>query len=91
MEFNKYKDFKYKIFHFNFNVFSLVSGESGSGKTVACNHIVRHLTARSSPKSFALDPRMKHVSLNLSLWEQALLFCTWKAAFKAYVDKDELM
>lgn len=41
------------------------SGESGSGKTVACKHIVRHLTARSSLKGFALEPRMKHVSLDL--------------------------
>ncbi|TKS67047.1 Unconventional myosin-XVI [Collichthys lucidus] len=38
-----------------------VSGESGSGKTEACKHIVRHLTARSSPKGFALEPRMKHI------------------------------
>lgn len=45
------------------------SGESGSGKTEACKHIVRHLTARSSPKGFALEPRMKHVSLDL------ILFC----------------
>lgn len=43
--------------------FCLFSGESGSGKTEACKHIVRHLTARSSPKGFALEPRMKHVSL----------------------------
>uniref|UniRef100_A0A665U738 Myosin XVI n=1 Tax=Echeneis naucrates TaxID=173247 RepID=A0A665U738_ECHNA len=41
----------------------ILSGESGSGKSEACKHIVRHLTARSSPKGFALDPRMKHVSL----------------------------
>lgn len=38
------------------------SGESGSGKTEAFKHIVRHLTARSSPKGFALEPRMKNVS-----------------------------
>lgn len=38
------------------------SGESGSGKTEAFKHIVRHLTARSSAKGFALEPRMKHVS-----------------------------
>ncbi|XP_023271666.1 unconventional myosin-XVI [Seriola lalandi dorsalis] len=39
----------------------ILSGESGSGKSEACKHILRHLTARSSPKGFALDPRMKHV------------------------------
>lgn len=44
-------------------LFRLSSGESGSGKTEAFKHIVRHLTARSSPKNFALEPRMKHVSL----------------------------
>lgn len=45
---------------------SFSSGESGSGKTEACKHILRHLTARSSPKGFALEPRMKHVSLDIS-------------------------
>uniref|UniRef100_A0A8C5GII5 Myosin motor domain-containing protein n=1 Tax=Gouania willdenowi TaxID=441366 RepID=A0A8C5GII5_GOUWI len=40
----------------------ILSGESGSGKTEVCAHIVRHLTARSSPKGFLLEPRMKHVS-----------------------------
>ncbi|XP_034041871.1 unconventional myosin-XVI isoform X2 [Thalassophryne amazonica] len=40
----------------------ILSGESGSGKSEACRHIVRHLTARSSPKGFALEPRMKHVN-----------------------------
>lgn len=45
--------------------FCLSSGESGSGKTEACKHIVRHLAARSSPKGFTLEPRMKHVSLVL--------------------------
>ncbi|XP_015821743.2 LOW QUALITY PROTEIN: unconventional myosin-XVI [Nothobranchius furzeri] len=40
----------------------ILSGESGSGKTEACKHIVRHLTARSSPKGFGLEARMKHVN-----------------------------
>ncbi|XP_049583907.1 unconventional myosin-XVI isoform X1 [Syngnathus scovelli] len=40
----------------------ILSGESGSGKTEACKHIVRHLTARSNPKGFALESRMKHVN-----------------------------
>uniref|UniRef100_A0A3Q3E6I4 Unconventional myosin-XVI-like n=1 Tax=Labrus bergylta TaxID=56723 RepID=A0A3Q3E6I4_9LABR len=41
----------------------ILSGESGSGKSEACKHIVRHLTARSSPKGLALESRMKHVTL----------------------------
>uniref|UniRef100_A0A8C3G226 Myosin motor domain-containing protein n=1 Tax=Cyclopterus lumpus TaxID=8103 RepID=A0A8C3G226_CYCLU len=52
----------------------IVSGESGSGKTEACKHIVRHLTARSSPKGFALEPRMKHVSLVLILFSFFFFF-----------------
>ncbi|XP_061735172.1 unconventional myosin-XVI isoform X3 [Nerophis ophidion] len=49
----------------------ILSGESGSGKTEACKHIVRHLTARSSPKGFALESRMKHVNRLLEAFGHA--------------------
>ncbi|XP_049450577.1 unconventional myosin-XVI isoform X3 [Epinephelus fuscoguttatus] len=49
----------------------ILSGESGSGKTEACKHIVRHLTARSSPKGFVLEPRMKHVNCILEAFGHA--------------------
>ncbi|XP_028249307.1 unconventional myosin-XVI isoform X2 [Parambassis ranga] len=49
----------------------ILSGESGSGKTEACKHIVRHLTARSSPKGFMLEPRMKHVNCILEAFGHA--------------------
>ncbi|KAM7407255.1 hypothetical protein PAMA_003131 [Pampus argenteus] len=49
----------------------ILSGESGSGKTEACKHIVRHLTARSSPKGFALEPKMKHVNCILEAFGHA--------------------
>ncbi|XP_058479130.1 unconventional myosin-XVI isoform X1 [Solea solea] len=49
----------------------ILSGESGSGKSEACKHIVRHLTARSNPKGFALDPRMKHVNCILEAFGHA--------------------
>ncbi|KAM3608182.1 uncharacterized protein V6R79_020540 [Siganus canaliculatus] len=49
----------------------ILSGESGSGKTEACKHIVRHLTARSSPKGFALESRMKHVNCLLEAFGHA--------------------
>ncbi|XP_028991848.1 unconventional myosin-XVI isoform X3 [Betta splendens] len=49
----------------------ILSGESGSGKTVACKHIVRHLTARSGPQGFALEPRMKHVNCVLEAFGHA--------------------
>ncbi|XP_056289337.1 unconventional myosin-XVI [Pseudoliparis swirei] len=49
----------------------ILSGESGSGKTEACKHIVRHLTARSAPKGLALEPRMKHVNCLLEAFGHA--------------------
>ncbi|KAK2839918.1 hypothetical protein Q5P01_013658 [Channa striata] len=49
----------------------ILSGESGSGKTEAFKHIVRHLTARSSLKGFALEPRMKHVNSILEAFGHA--------------------
>uniref|UniRef100_A0A674ME91 Myosin XVI n=2 Tax=Takifugu rubripes TaxID=31033 RepID=A0A674ME91_TAKRU len=49
----------------------ILSGESGSGKSEAFKHIVRHLTARSSPKGFALEPKMKHVNCILEAFGHA--------------------
>uniref|UniRef100_I3KAB4 Myosin XVI n=1 Tax=Oreochromis niloticus TaxID=8128 RepID=I3KAB4_ORENI len=49
----------------------ILSGESGSGKTEACKHIVRHLTARSGAKGFMLEPRMKHVNCVLEAFGHA--------------------
>ncbi|XP_041663460.1 unconventional myosin-XVI isoform X2 [Cheilinus undulatus] len=49
----------------------ILSGESGSGKSEACKHIVRHLTARSSPKGLALESRMKHVNYILEAFGHA--------------------
>ncbi|XP_077583589.1 unconventional myosin-XVI isoform X1 [Stigmatopora nigra] len=49
----------------------ILSGESGSGKTEACKHIIRHLTARSTPKGFALESRMKHVNCILEAFGHA--------------------
>ncbi|KAJ0070323.1 hypothetical protein NL108_007665, partial [Boleophthalmus pectinirostris] len=49
----------------------ILSGESGSGKTEVCKHIVRHLSARSSSKGFTLDSRMKHVNSVLEAFGHA--------------------
>ncbi|XP_034142653.1 unconventional myosin-XVI [Esox lucius] len=49
----------------------ILSGESGSGKTEACKHIVRHLAVRSGPKDFSLEPRMKQVNCILDAFGHA--------------------
>lgn len=49
----------------------ILSGESGSGKTEVCKHIVRHLSSRSSPAAFALESRMKHVNCILEAFGHA--------------------
>ncbi|XP_057192130.1 unconventional myosin-XVI isoform X1 [Triplophysa rosa] len=49
----------------------IISGESGSGKSVACKHILKHLSARSNSKGFALEPRMKHVNAILEAFGHA--------------------
>ncbi|XP_061082847.1 unconventional myosin-XVI-like [Conger conger] len=49
----------------------ILSGESGSGKTEACKHIVKHLMARSSHKTFPLEARMKNVNCILEAFGHA--------------------
>uniref|UniRef100_A0A8C6TMZ3 Myosin XVI n=1 Tax=Neogobius melanostomus TaxID=47308 RepID=A0A8C6TMZ3_9GOBI len=49
----------------------ILSGESGSGKTEVCKHIVRHLCARSSSTGFSVDSRMKHVNSVLEAFGHA--------------------
>ncbi|KAF5903862.1 unconventional myosin-XVI isoform X2, partial [Clarias magur] len=49
----------------------ILSGESGSGKSEACKHILKHLAARSCPKGFALELRMKHVNAILEAFGHA--------------------
>uniref|UniRef100_A0A8C6TMX2 Myosin XVI n=1 Tax=Neogobius melanostomus TaxID=47308 RepID=A0A8C6TMX2_9GOBI len=72
----------------------ILSGESGSGKTEVCKHIVRHLCARSSSTGFSVDSRMKHVNSVLEAFGHAktqqnnnssrfikLLNCNWSHIF----------
>ncbi|XP_066542846.1 unconventional myosin-XVI isoform X1 [Hoplias malabaricus] len=49
----------------------IISGESGSGKSEVCKHILKHLSARSCPKDFTLEPRMKHVNVILEAFGHA--------------------
>ncbi|XP_033867625.3 unconventional myosin-XVI-like isoform X1 [Acipenser ruthenus] len=49
----------------------ILSGESGSGKTEACKHIVKHLACRSSTKGFSLESKIKHVSCVLEAFGHA--------------------
>ncbi|XP_072556998.1 unconventional myosin-XVI-like isoform X2 [Paramormyrops kingsleyae] len=49
----------------------VLSGESGSGKTVASQHIVQHLTVRSGPEDFALGPQMEHINCILEAFSHA--------------------
>ncbi|KAJ8350779.1 hypothetical protein SKAU_G00259090 [Synaphobranchus kaupii] len=49
----------------------ILSGESGSGKTEACKHIVKHLVARSGHKNSPLEPCMKHVNCILEAFGHA--------------------
>ncbi|KAL4656568.1 unconventional myosin-XVI-like [Arapaima gigas] len=49
----------------------VLSGESGSGKTVACQHIVQHLVTRSGPVSLALETRMQHANCILEAFGHA--------------------
>ncbi|XP_051782257.1 unconventional myosin-XVI isoform X2 [Erpetoichthys calabaricus] len=49
----------------------ILSGESGSGKTETCKHIVKHLACRSGTKGCALDAKIKHVSCVLEAFGHA--------------------
>ncbi|XP_075446830.1 unconventional myosin-XVI isoform X2 [Ascaphus truei] len=49
----------------------ILSGESGSGKTEACKHIVKHLTFRCGSRKNALDSKIKHVNCMLEAFGHA--------------------
>ncbi|XP_066562262.1 unconventional myosin-XVI isoform X2 [Amia ocellicauda] len=49
----------------------ILSGESGSGKTEACRHIVKHLASRSSTRGNSLEPKIRHVSCILEAFGHA--------------------
>ncbi|XP_055658491.1 unconventional myosin-XVI isoform X1 [Falco peregrinus] len=49
----------------------ILSGESGSGKTEACKHIVKHLTCRASSSRNTFDTKIKHVNCILEAFGHA--------------------
>ncbi|XP_005997066.2 unconventional myosin-XVI [Latimeria chalumnae] len=49
----------------------LLSGESGSGKTETCRHIVKHLVCRSNASESTLESKIKHVSCILEAFGHA--------------------
>ncbi|XP_073412917.1 unconventional myosin-XVI isoform X1 [Dendrobates tinctorius] len=49
----------------------IISGESGSGKTEACKHIVKHLALRCSSRKNSLHLKIKHVNTILEAFGHA--------------------
>ncbi|XP_006639319.2 unconventional myosin-XVI isoform X1 [Lepisosteus oculatus] len=49
----------------------ILSGESGSGKSEACKHLVKHLVSRSSTKFCSLGSKIKHVNCILESFGHA--------------------
>ncbi|XP_075056101.1 unconventional myosin-XVI [Mixophyes fleayi] len=49
----------------------ILSGESGSGKTEACKHIVKHLAFRCSSRKNSLHSKIKHVNAILEAFGHA--------------------
>ncbi|XP_043547126.1 unconventional myosin-XVI [Chiloscyllium plagiosum] len=49
----------------------ILSGETGSGKTEACKHIVKHLACRSMTTECALETKINHVSCVLESFGHA--------------------